>query len=84
MIIYTVYNFIMWLNALPILSGVPGGFSPRELMTGMNLNFIRDCNIDCGVYVEASTDVIITNDNSEGTHSCIALGPSGNRQGSIN
>jgi hypothetical protein len=34
--------------------------------------------------VEASTDAIITNDNSDRTHACIYLGPSGNRQGSHN
>ena len=53
-------------------------------MTGMTVNFTRDCNIDCGSYVEASTDAIIKNKNSKRTHSCITLGPSGNRKGSIN
>ena len=48
------------------------------------MNFTKDCNVNYGAYIEASTDVIIKNDNSEQTHSCIALGPSGNRQGSIN
>ena len=47
------------------------------------MNFTRCCNVDCGAYVESITDVIIKNDNSERTQSCIALGPSGNRQGSI-
>ena len=32
--------------------------------------------------MEASTDVIITNDNSDRTHPCVYLGPSGNKQGS--
>ena len=50
----------------------------------MTVNFTRDCNVICGAYVEASTDAIITIDNSEQTHSCIMLGPSGNIQGSIN
>ena len=53
-------------------------------MTGTTVDFIRDCNVDFGAYVEVSTDVIITNKNNEQTHSCIALGTSGNRQGSIN
>ena len=48
------------------------------------MNFTRDCNVDFGAYVEVSTDAIITNENNEQTHSCIALGPSSNRQGSIN
>ena len=36
-----------------------------------------------GGYVEASTDKVVTNDNTPRTHACIALGPSGNRQGSL-
>ena len=82
--IYTLYNCIMCLNGFPIRSGITGVFSPRELVTEMIVNFTRDCNVDCGAYVEASTDAIITNNNIEQTHSCIALGISGNRQGSIN
>ena len=83
-LIYTVYNCMMWLNAFPIRSGIAGGFSPRELVTGRTVNFGKDCNYDVGAYVEASTDAIITNTNDDRAHSCIALGPSGNRQGSIN
>ena len=33
-LIYTVYNVCLWLNAFPIRSGITGGFSPRELITG--------------------------------------------------
>ena len=40
--------------------------------------------MDVGAYVEASTDVIITNGNNDRTHACIALGASGNIQGSLN
>ena len=61
-----------------------GGFSPRELVTGTTVNFTRDCNVDCGEYVEASTYAIITNNNSKLTHSSTALVPYGNRQVSIN
>ena len=34
-------------------------------------------------YVEASTDATVTNNNTERTRSCVALGPVGNRQGSV-
>jgi hypothetical protein len=50
----------------------------------VNLDFLRHCQFDVGAYVEASTDAITTNDISDKTHSCIYLGPSGNRQGSHN
>ena len=42
---------------------------------------MKHCQFDVGAYIEASTDAIITNDNSDRTHPCIYLGPSGNRQG---
>ena len=48
----------------------------------VNRHFLRHCQFDVGAYVEVSTDVIITNDNSDRTRPCIYLGPSGNRQGS--
>ena len=40
--------------------------------------------MDIGANIEASTDTIITNGNNYRTYACIALGPYGNRQGSIN
>ena len=52
-------------------------------MTGLKTDYARDCKVDPGSYVEASVDAIVTNDNSERTTSCVALGPAGNRQGSI-
>ena len=53
-------------------------------MTWLTVNFTKDCTVDVGACVEASTDAIITNGNNDRTHAYIALGPSGNRQGSIN
>ena len=35
------------------------------------------------MYVESSEDATVTNDNTERTRSCVALGPVGNRQGSV-
>ena len=59
------------------------GFSPRELVVGRGVDYYKDCRADLGGYVEASTDKVVTNDNTPLTHACIALGPSGNRQGSL-
>ena len=41
---------------------------------------IRD---SMGCFLEASNDDMITNTNNERTHSCINLGPDGQRQGNI-
>ena len=72
------------MNASPLQSGITGGFSPRELMTGLTVNFTKNCTVDVGAYVESSTDAIITDGNNDRIHACIALGPSGNIQGYIN
>ena len=82
-IVHIVYNVIMWLNPFPPKNGITRGFSPRELVTGRTLDFRKDCRADVGAYVEASPDHIVTNTNIDRTDSCIALGPSGNRQGSV-
>ena len=50
----------------------------------LTINFKDYCKFDVGGYVEASTDAVITNNNSDRTQACIFLGPYGNRQGSLN
>ena len=71
-----------WINVFPNRSE-NFGFSSREIVTGLSTDFKRDCKADIGSCVEASTDVVVMNDNTERTRSCIALGPVGNRQGSV-
>ena len=83
-LIYTVYNGCLWLNTFPLRSGITRGFSPRELVTGLTVNFTKHCTVDVGAYVEASTNAIITNGDNDRTHACITLGPSWNIQGSVN
>ena len=73
----------MWINDIPRKSGAVQGIAPRELVTGRTVNYKRDCRAYIGGYVKVSTDAIVTNDNMPRTHSCIALDPSGNRQGSV-
>ena len=49
-------------------------------MTGLSTDYERNYKIDPGSYVETSIDAAVTNDNTERTTSCIAVGPVGNRQ----
>ena len=82
-LIHIVYTCVMCINAIPRKAGMVKGISPRELVTGRTVDYKRDCRACMGGYVEASTGAIVTNYNTPRTHSCIALGPSGNRQGSV-
>ena len=78
----SVYSCAFWVNAFPNFSE-NFGFSPCELVTRLSTDYEYDCKANVGSYNEASTDSIVTNDNTERTRSCIALGPVRNRQGSV-
>ena len=82
-LLQTVYTICLWLNAIRSLSGMDRGLYPRELVTGRGVDYNKDCRANLGRYIQSSTDKVFTNDNTPRTHGCIALVPSGNRQGSL-
>ena len=43
----------------------------------------KDCRAALGAYVQTTTKKVVTNENPPRTYGCVALGPSGNRQGSF-
>ena len=69
-------------NAFPNMSENKW-FSPREIVTGLTVEYKRNCEAAAGAYVEASIDVDTTNDNVERRQSCVYLGRIRNHQGSI-
>ena len=58
-------------------------FSPREIVTGLTVDYKRDYNVVVGTYTEDSIGANITNNNVEHQQSCVYLEPSENRQGFI-
>ena len=74
----------MFVNAVPDALGVSERYSPRGIVTQQKFDFERDCKVQFGSYVQASNDAIITNTMKLRTHGCVALGTSGNWQGSTN
>ena len=82
MVIHLVYFVVLWLNAFPSKKCVSDNISPREIVSRKKINFIKHCKALFGSYVEASEDADITNEMKPRTCECIALGPTGNRQGS--
>ena len=82
-VIHLIYFVVFWMNAMPSDSGISEVYSPREIVTGMKLDFKKHCRARFGAYVEASYDDVITNTMKDRTHACIALGPTGNVQGSL-
>ena len=77
-----MYTAVFWLNVFPNMSEKQW-FHPLEIFTGLTVDYKQDCKAVVGTYIEASIDAETTNDSVERGQSCIYLGPSGNRQGSI-
>ena len=82
-VIHLVCFICLWLNAIAADKGISAHFSPREIVTQLQVDFKKDARVLFGAYIEASTDAIVTNNQTLCTHGCIALGPSGNLQGSV-
>jgi hypothetical protein len=71
------------MNALPADHGVFKTISPREIVTCLKMNFDKQCKVLFGSYIKASEDSDTTNTLRDRTQECIALGPTGNVQGSL-
>ena len=73
--IQTVHSCAFWINAFHDLSENVGfSLLPREIVTGLSIDYDCDCKVDIGSYIEASTDATVTNNNTERTRSCVTLG----------
>lgn len=79
MMVELVYAMTFWIHAFPAIDGVSAAISPRELITGVNINAARHCVIPFGAYVQTHEP----HDNSmeSRTTGAIALRPTGNAQG---
>ena len=71
----------MWLNAFPSKSGISSKYSPREIVHRTKLSWEKHCQLDFGTYCEVHDEKDPTNDNVPRSHEGIALGPTGNFNG---
>ncbi len=78
-----VYFMVLWLNAFPAKTGISSTFSPRELIVRWKLDYKKHCRVLPGTYCEAHDEPVPTNTMAWRTHECIALGPTGNLQGTV-
>ena len=83
-IIYLVYFVVRMINAVPSKVGISKILSPSEIVQGRKIDYRVHCRFPFGAYVEASSDNVITNTMEPRTEPCIAIGTSGNIQGSVN
>ena len=79
MIIEIVALFIFWINVLPPSPSVGGNLSPRQIVTGLTIDYAKHCRLQFGEYAQVQEDR--DNTMQEQTTSVITLRPTGNAQG---
>jgi hypothetical protein len=78
-----VYFMVLWMNAFLVKLGTSSTYSPRELLMRWRLDYKKHCRVSPGTYCEVHDEPVPTNTMAWRTHEGIALGPTGNLQGSV-
>ena len=65
---------VLWLNVLPCKGGLKG-ISPRELITGVKVDYNIHCKLSFGDYVQTHEEGNIKNGPEARTLGAISLGP---------
>ena len=71
----------MCINSPPNKNDISQKYSPCEIVTRHEMDFKNNCLCELGKYVKSRSDYVVTNDMTPETNESIALGPSGNPQG---
>ncbi len=79
-----VYFTVLWLNAFPVKTGISSTYFPREILVRWRLDYKKHCRVLPGTYCEVYDKPDPSNSMVGHTHEGIALGPTGNLQGSVN
>jgi hypothetical protein len=79
LVIKMVRDMVFWLNVFPYSKGVSEQLSPRMIVTGQMVDYVKHCKYEFGEYVQMQKE----HDNSMMicTIGAIALRPTGNAQG---
>ena len=83
-LIHAVYYQVSMINHFPKTSSVDPDISPKALLSGVQIDYKKDCQLKFGEYVQVHDEDMITNTMKERTLGAISLGPVGNAQGSYN
>ena len=78
-----VYFMVFWLNAFPVKTGISGVYPPQELLVWWRLNYNKHCRVLPGTYCEVHDEPVPSNTMTSPMHAAIAMGPTGNLQGSM-
>ncbi len=78
-----VYFIVLWLNAFPVKAGGLSIYSPREPLVHWHLDYKKHCRVLPGTYCKVHDEPLPSNTMVPRTHEGIALGPTGNLQGTV-
>jgi hypothetical protein len=54
MIVEMAYHSNFWLNSFPATDGVSETLSPRELVVGAKIDYVKHCQLEFGSYVQTN------------------------------
>jgi len=80
LIVEIIYNTVFWLNCFPHKNRIHPTLSPRTIVKGTTINYVKHCRVAFGTYVQVHEQH--NNSMASCTSGAIALRPSGNAQGS--
>jgi hypothetical protein len=78
-----IYFVLLWLNAFPVKNKKSAVHSPRELLVCWKLDYNKHCQVLPGTYCKVHNEPSPSNTMTPRTHKAIAVGPTGNFQGSV-
>ena len=81
MVIAGAEEQVKWLNSFPAKGRVSNVLSPRTILTGKPIDFIKQCKTHMGAYVLTHTEHNPTNTMDAQAISCIYLKPLDTHQG---
>ncbi len=78
-----VYFTVLWLNAFLVKTGISSTYLPQGILVHWWLDYKKHCRVLPGTYCKVHDKPDPSNSIVGCTHEGIALGPTGNLQGSI-
>ena len=74
-----VSSSTFWWNSFPPVGGVSDTLSPQAIVTGLEVDYEKHCQLEFGTYVQTHEES--NNTMTSRTTGAIALRPTGNKQG---
>jgi hypothetical protein len=78
-----IYFFMLWLNAFLVRSGVSAVYSRCKLLVRWRMDHKKHCRVVPGTYCKLHNEPLPSNMMMVRMHEAVAVGPTGNLQGSV-